>query len=91
MSPRPILPTEEDYDDMHHALGRPARRTSETYRNHYCAPINHPMVERFERLGWWDRGRECSNNGELVFYHVNGAGKEALAKWLEKRKKDGTS
>lgn len=79
-----IEPTEADYDDMHHALGRPRSPRFDTYRNHYCLPSGTAQQARFEALGWWDFCRTI-NDGRDAVYSVNGAGKQALADWLKSR------
>jgi hypothetical protein len=37
-----ILPTEDDYDDMHHALGIGGT----SFRNHYCCPTGSEKAQR---------------------------------------------
>ena len=76
-----MTPTDEDYDDMHHALGRPINPAQETYRNYYCCSAETEQPKRFEDLGWWDFVTTI-NNGRNSIYSVNGAGKQALAEWL---------
>lgn len=77
-------PGDADFDDMHHALGRPKRADRDTYRNYYCCEAGSETALRFEALGWWDFVRTI-NDGNDAIYTVNGAGKAALAEWLEKR------
>lgn len=76
-----IEPTEADYDDMHHALGRPKRADADTYRNYYCVPVGTDTERRFNALGWWDFSHTI-NDGRSAIYSVNGAGKAALDKWI---------
>jgi hypothetical protein len=77
-------PTDNDFDDMHHALGRPKSSAEETYRNNYCCETGSATAQRFETLGLWDFVR-LINDGRDTIYCVNGAGKEALARWMEAR------
>ena len=76
-----MMVLDEDYDDMHHALGRPAKANEDTYRNYYCTEKEGNTAKRFEALGFWDFITTI-NGGRDAIYSVNGAGKEALGKWL---------
>lgn len=76
-------PSAADYDDMHHALGRPAQPMHDTYRNHYCTEAGGKLARRFEALGWWDFCHEI-NDGRDAIYSVNAVGKQALAEWLSR-------
>lgn len=84
-------PTEDDFDDMHHALGRPvaADKIECAYRNHYCVGVDTKASERFAALGWWEK-RGTINGGRDAMWSVNDAGKKALAKWMEVRAKEPT-
>ena len=78
--------TDEDFDDMHHALGRPdleTLREGECYRNFYATEAGSPWAVRAEETGLWDR--ITRKNAPLVTYRVNGDGKSFLADWLELR------
>lgn len=77
-------PTADDYDDMHHALGRPQSSKGDTYRNYYCCGAGGEIAQRFEALGCWDFGR-LINSGRDAVYHVNGVGKQKLAEWMDAR------
>ena len=79
-----IDPTDADFDDMHHALGRPQSSTMGTYRNHYCVERNSETAKRFEELGWWDFCRTI-NDGRDAVYSVNGVGKLELEKWMVRK------
>lgn len=76
--------SEGDYDDMHHALGRPQSSTDGTYRNYYCCSIGSGEQQRFEDTGCWDFGRYI-NDGRDAIYHVNGVGKQKLGEWMDRR------
>jgi hypothetical protein len=41
--------TDEDFDDMHHAIGR--RSIEGAYRNYYCTPTGSHTAKRFEATG----------------------------------------
>lgn len=79
-------PTAADYDDMLHAFGRP-KKGKEPYRNYYCCEAIGETAKRFEALGWWDFGRFI-NDGRDAVYHVNGAGRQALAAWEKQRSRN---
>lgn len=77
--------TDDDFDDMHHALGRPTLaelRAGEHYRNHYVTEIGSKTAQRFETSGLWTPTRVINSNRDAV-YAVNSDGKSALADWLE--------
>lgn len=87
--PCPALdPTDEDYDDMLHAMGRPALPIfDEVYRNYYCCAADSDQSRRFEALGCWDFVRfinEHRGNLKDAIYEVNGVGKQALERWMKK-------
>jgi len=78
--------TPEDFDDMHHALGRPDLETlleGENYRNYFATEAGGAWAAHAEALGVWDRiTREGSG---IVTYRLNADGKTALADWLSLR------
>jgi hypothetical protein len=76
-----MTPTDEDFDDMHHAIGRPKGSLKESYRNYYCTKAGGGLAQRFEQLGFWDFQRTI-NDGRDAIYAVNMAGLAALEKWL---------
>lgn len=75
--------TPDDFDDMHHALGRPdlpKLLAGEHYRNFYAVEAGSPWARHAEALGMWDR---ITRGGErIVTYRLNDDGKSALADWL---------
>lgn len=78
--------TEDDFDDLHHALGRPDLATlqrGECYRNYYATEEDSAWAKRAEASGLWDRITRVGTS--LVTYRVNGDGKSALADWLRLR------
>jgi hypothetical protein len=76
-----LKPTDTDFDDMLHALGRPVSPSSDVYRNYYCCEVRSATSAWFEALGMWDFVR-LINGGRDAIYCVNGAGKRALAEWM---------
>jgi len=87
--PCPALdPTDEDYDDMLHAMGQPKLPIfDEVYRNYYCCAADSDQSRRFEALGCWDFVRYINEHrGDLkdAIYEVNGMGKQALERWMKK-------
>jgi len=44
-------PTDSDFDNMHHALGRPAGPLVRPYRNHFCIGVGSDLARRFEDTG----------------------------------------
>lgn len=83
--PKPRLTlTDEDFSDMHHALGYPVRANSSTYRNYYCCQADSITAKRFEATNCWDFSHHI-NGGKDAIYSVNGLGKEKLAEWINKQ------
>lgn len=75
--------TPDDFDDLHHALGRPDLATllsGKNYRNYYATEAGSPWAQHAETLGMWERITRGTNG--LVTYRVNADGKSALADWL---------
>jgi hypothetical protein len=83
MADRP-LPTDADFDQMHHALGRPAGSHVEPYRNYYAVDPDGPDAKRFQVLDlYWTRGRSIS--GGLVAFHVTPQGIRNALAWVDMR------
>jgi hypothetical protein len=76
--------TDEDYDDMHHAIGRPKGSLKESYRNYYCTTAGGPQARNFEASPYWDFARFI-NDGRDAIYIVSMKGAAALEKWLRSR------
>lgn len=74
--------TDEDYDDMHHALGRPRTARQETHRNYYSVGVDSATATRFHTLGWWNL-RCTINGGRDGIFEVNHRGLDALEHWLK--------
>lgn len=79
-----MKPTDEDMDDIHHALGRPKKYAAgnETFRNHFVVSDTSECSARFAALGLWDK-RGTMNDGRDAVWCVNDKGKAALAAWLK--------
>lgn len=71
--------TDEDFDDMHHAIGR--KTIKDAYRNYYCTQVDRDIAKRFEATGCWDL-RTKINDGRDAIYSVNRTGLAELEKWL---------
>lgn len=84
-----IEPTSQDFDCMHHALGRPscAAAIVNAHRNHYTTCIS-ALPERFLALGWWTESKNVMSADRT--FHVNPAGLSALAGWLNNMQSDPT-
>lgn len=75
--------TNDDFDDLHHALGRPDLDTllvGECYRNYYATEAGSEWAVRAEQTGFWDLITRVG--ASMVTYRVNADGKSALADWL---------
>lgn len=81
-----ITPTEADFDDMHHALGRPDGPHVAPYRNRYCCAADGPEAKRFMVLGLWERGR-LINGGKDAFFSVTPEGVRQVMAWLVARQR----
>ena len=75
--------TPDDFDDMHHAMGRPDLATlleGENYRNYFATEAGSAWAVHAEALGVWERiTREGAG---IITYRLNADGKSALADWL---------
>ena len=77
--------TDDDFDDMHHALGRPADPMERSFRNFFCLSSSDPRIERWVASGCWKHIR-TGNEGRDAFYAVTEDGRSALADWLKLRR-----
>ncbi|MCR5876964.1 hypothetical protein [Phenylobacterium sp. J367] len=78
--------TDADFDDLHHALGRPdlsTLREGECYRNFYATERGSEWAKRAEASGLWDL--ITGSEARMVTYRVNADGKSALEDWLSLR------
>lgn len=80
---KPDVAGDEDFDDMHHAIGR-AKTLKDAYRNYYCVGVESETAKRFKALGWWDLASTI-NDGRDGIFTVNMAGIIALENWLSAR------
>lgn len=79
--------TDDDFDDMHHALGRPSLQVLKDgahYRNFYSVSVDSITAERFMRTGLWALARTI-NGGRDGVYTVTADGRSFLADWLTLR------
>lgn len=74
--------TAADFDDMHHALGRPADPMVPSYRNHFCIDAGNPQGAHMLATGCWTFARTI-NGGNDAVYCVTQDGRSALADWLK--------
>lgn len=75
--------TDADFDDMHHALGRPSWSVLALgghYRNFYAIEAGSDWAQRAEQTGFW--AKISSDGDRLAVYAVNEDGKSALSDWL---------
>ena len=78
--PAAIIPAADlapsDWDDMHHALGRPRDPTLETFRNYFATDDD----KRFRELaGYWDVRDGNAITGGMAVARVTELGRQALA------------
>jgi len=82
-----MTPTDADFDDMHHALGRPEGPWKPPYRNHFVCATGGCQAHRFAELtGLW----KCINHinrGQDAVYIVTGEGIRQLMGWLTAKAK----
>lgn len=78
--------TDADYDDMHHALGRPDGPHVKPYRNFYCCAADGPESDRFDALGCWRRAGTINEGRDAVF-KVTPEGEALLMCWLKARQR----
>lgn len=74
--------TDDDFDDMHHAIGR--KGIENAYRNYYCTEAGSATARRFEETGCWDF-RSKINDGRDAIYAVNLKGLDELRAWMKRR------
>lgn len=84
MIPARVDPTADDFDDMHHALGRPDGRHTQPYRNRYATDAHGRTAQRFEALGLWHR-IGLINAGAMAMYEVNETGRALLMDWIDEK------
>lgn len=78
----PIL-DEIDFDDMHHALGRPVGPHVVPYRNYFATNTGGPDALRFEDTGLWIKGQGVP--GGLTYYHVSEEGIRCVMAWIAEK------
>ena len=78
-----MILTADDFDDMHHAIGR--KGIEHAYRNYYCTEAGGKVAQRFEETECWNLMRKI-NDGRDAIYSVNMHGIRLLREWLEQRR-----
>jgi hypothetical protein len=82
-----LTPGDDDFDDMHHALGRPDGAWVVPTRNYFVCAVAGPQAERFAVLGhYWQRGGLINGGSDAVFF-VTPEGQRQLMAWLELRRR----
>lgn len=76
-----ITPTDADFDDMHHALGRPDGPHVTPYRNRYVVGMDSPTASRFAGLGLWRLGGKMNQGQDGIFY-VTDEGIALTLRWV---------
>lgn len=81
-----LTPGDEDFDDMHHALGRPDGPWVEPSRNYYVCGVSSPQAERFAILGhYWLLSGLINRDTDAVF-RVTPEGQRQVMAWLALRR-----
>lgn len=62
-----LKPTDDDFDDMHHALGRPEGPHAPPRRNYYVVGVNSDTAQRFALLGFWRLVGKMNEGRDGVF------------------------
>lgn len=70
-------------DHIDHALGRPIDPLHESYRNYFAIVAGTNLAEGFEASPHWRRARNGGEAGEMIYFHVTTAGRQALADHLK--------
>jgi hypothetical protein len=82
MNRRSLYPTDEDYDHMHHALGRPAGSWVKPYRNYFVCEAGGADAKRFDELGsYWQLAGLINGDRDAV-YRVMPEGQRNVMAWL---------
>lgn len=78
--------SDEDLDDMHHALGRPDGPHVKPYRNRYVIGRDTEQARRMAASPAWKEVARMNEGADSVFA-VTDAGKAALWRWLRAKHK----
>ena len=65
---------------IYHALGRPLDPMQDTYRDYFAENAGTVLADKMRASRHWDGG---TTRGDLVYFHVTAAGREALAAYLK--------
>jgi len=71
---------DEGFDHIDHALGRPAFPLRPTFRDHFVTEAGGELATRFDASPHWATARQ---HGDMVWYVVTDAGRQALALHLD--------
>lgn len=75
-------PDTADFDNMHHALGRPADPLVQTYRNRFCIGLETSQAARFRELAdYWALDGKINEDRDGLF-SVTQHGRDALALFM---------
>lgn len=77
--------TDEDFDHMHHALGRPDGPHVEPYRNRFCCGVDSPGAKRFDALPDYWRREYVINGGRDALYAVTPEGRRQTMIWQRRK------
>lgn len=69
-------------DHIDHALGRPVNPMVESYRNYFATSAGSKHALAFKSSAYWDT-RDSTTPGEMVYFFVTQAGREALKRHLK--------
>lgn len=67
-------------DHIDHALGRPVWPHRGSYRNHFAIDACSDIAASFDASPHWRKG---NSNGDMAFYYVTDAGRQALSDYLD--------
>lgn len=73
---------DEHFDDIDHALGRPAFPLRTSYRNYFAVAAGD-RARRMAVSYHWELG---GKQGDMLFFHVTSDGRQALADYLVKER-----
>lgn len=82
-----LTPGDADFEQMHHALGRPDGAWVTPYRNYYCCAAKGPDAERFAVLGSYWNFQGLINKGDDAIYAVTPHGVREVMAWLAIRRR----
>lgn len=76
--------TEDDLDNMHHAIGRPADVWQRTHRNYFATDDDSAEAKRFRELrAFWTETEPTAPTQGMRYFHITAAGRAALGVAIE--------